>query len=83
VAKYELLVDGKARDRVASDEELRAWLTSYCEKHVEDDPDAAHVLIRRLSPWSWLTGGTLVPREDFLAGEPRTIAERMRRGQAP
>jgi hypothetical protein len=71
MAKYELLVDGKAHDRVASDEELRAWLRTYRDKHVEDDPDAAHVLIRRLSPWSWLTGGTLVPREEFLGREPR------------
>jgi hypothetical protein len=79
--KYELLVDGKARDRVRSDGELRAWLRGYRERHVEDDPDAVHVLIRRLSPWSWLTGGTLVPREEFLTGEPRTIAEQMRRAE--
>jgi hypothetical protein len=24
------------------------------------------VQVRRLSRWSWLTGGTLVPRERFL-----------------
>jgi hypothetical protein len=32
---------------------------------VEDDPSAAHVQIRRLSTWSWLTGGALVERERF------------------
>ena len=72
--RYELLVDGKARDRAGSDEELRAWLAGYREQHVEDDPDAVHVQIRRLSSWSWLTGGKLVPREPFLQGEPRTVA---------
>ena len=78
--KYELLVDGKKRDRVGADDELRAWLARYREEHVEDDPDAVHVQIRRLSRWSWLTGGTLVAREPFLRGEPRTVAERLRRG---
>ena len=77
--KYELLVDGKGRARVASDDELRAWLASYREEHAEDDPDAVHVQIRELSAWSWLTGGKLVAREPFLAGAPRTTAERLRR----
>jgi len=64
--RYELLVDGARRARVEGDGEVSAWLRSYRAEHVEDDPDAAHVLVRRLSPWSWLTGGTLVPRERFL-----------------
>ena len=31
----------------------------------KDDPAAAYVQIRRLSRWSWLTGGTLVDRQRF------------------
>jgi hypothetical protein len=66
VARYQLLVDGKGRGRAGSDEEVRAWLRAYREEHAEDDPDAAHVQVRRLSPLAWLTGGELVPREEFL-----------------
>jgi hypothetical protein len=66
VASYELLVDGERRGRVASDGDVRAWLRTYREEHAEDDPDAAHVQVRQLSRISWLTGGTLVPRERFL-----------------
>jgi hypothetical protein len=66
VPRYEILVDGRHRDRARSDEELRAWLRGYREKHEEDDPDAAHVQIRQTSKLSWLTGGKLVPREKFL-----------------
>jgi phenylpyruvate tautomerase PptA (4-oxalocrotonate tautomerase family) len=67
VAKYELLVDGDRRWRAKSEDEVRAWIRDYREEHAEDDPDATHVLVRRLSPWSWLTGGTLVDRDTFLA----------------
>ena len=67
MARYELLVDGGRAARVGSDDEVRRWLREYRSTHVEDDPDAAHVLVRELSRWSWLTGGRLVPRERFLA----------------
>ncbi len=65
-SKYELLVDGDRRWRAKTKDEARAWIRDYREEHAEDDPDAVHVQVRRLSPWSWLTGGSLVPREDFL-----------------
>ena len=45
---------------------MRAWLGEYCDEHAQDDPDATHVQIRRLSAWSWLTGGKLVGRQQFL-----------------
>ncbi len=64
--RYQVLVDGRGRERVGSEDELRAWLRMYREKHAEDDPDAVHVQVRELSPWSWLTGGKMVPRERFL-----------------
>jgi hypothetical protein len=66
VPKYELLVDGERRGRAGSDEEARTWIRAYRAEHGDDDPDAMHVQIRRLSSWSWLTGGRLVPRETFL-----------------
>jgi hypothetical protein len=66
VAKFELLVDGRGRWRAGSEDEVRAWLRDYREEHAADDPDAAHVQVRRLSRWSWLTGGELVDRERFL-----------------
>jgi hypothetical protein len=66
VAKYDLLVDGRKRWRAANEADLRAWLAEYCEEHETDDPDAAHVQIRRLTPFAWLTGGTIVEREQFL-----------------
>jgi hypothetical protein len=68
VAKYELLVDGRGRGRVDSDDAVRSWLVTYREEHAEDDPDAAHVQVRRVSGLAWLTGGTLVPREQFFSG---------------
>jgi hypothetical protein len=63
VARYELLIDGRSRWRARTEEDVRTWLREYCEEHAADDPDGAHVQIRRLSPWSWLTGGKLVDRE--------------------
>jgi hypothetical protein len=66
VAKYELLVDGASRWRAKDDDDVRRWLVEYREEHVDDDPDAVHVQIRKLGTWSWLTGGTMVDREDFL-----------------
>jgi cell wall-associated NlpC family hydrolase len=66
VAKYELLIDGTRRWKASSEEDVRAWLGEYTEEHAQDDPDAMHVQIRRLSAWSWLTGGKLVGRQQFL-----------------
>ena len=65
-SKYDLLIDGRKRWRAASEDDVRTWLTEYCEEHVQDDPDAVHVQVRRLSGWAWLTGGTLVDRDAFL-----------------
>lgn len=64
--KYELLVDGERRWRAKSRDEACAWIHDYREEHAADDPDAVHVQVRLLSPWSWLTGGSLAPTEDFL-----------------
>jgi hypothetical protein len=66
VARYELLVDGERRSKASSPEEVRSWLHSYRAEHVEDDPDAAHVQVRELSRLSWLTGGRLHDRDEFL-----------------
>jgi hypothetical protein len=66
VARYELLVDGRSRWRAKDDGDVCTWLAEYREEHVDDDPDATHVQIRKLGPWSWLTGGTMVERERFL-----------------
>ncbi len=66
MAKFELLIDGRGRWRAKSDADVREWLRDYREEHADDDPDAVHVQIRQLSAWSWLTGGTIVPREPFL-----------------
>ena len=48
------------------EEAVRAWIRTYRAEHVDTDKDAAHVQVRRLTRWSWLTGGALVPREEFL-----------------
>ena len=64
--RYELLVDGHREARVEDDDAARAWIREYRFEHVETDRDAAHVQVRALGRWSWLTGGTLVPREQFL-----------------
>src|SRR3954452_18013979 len=66
VARYELLIDGRGRWRAASEEDVREWLHEYQQEHAVDDPDAVHVQIRRLSRWSWLTGGRLLGRQQFL-----------------
>jgi len=66
VARYELLIDGRGRWRAASEDDVRQWLHEYQQEHAVDDPDAVHVQIRRLSRWSWLTGGRLVGRQQFL-----------------
>ena len=64
--KYELLVDGRRRGRAGSDDEVKRWLVEYRESHAEDDPDATHVQVRRLTRWSWLTGGQMVDRDRFV-----------------
>ena len=66
MARYELLVDGRSRWRAKDENDVRSWLREYRDEHVDDDPEAAHVQVRRLSRWSWLTGGTIVDRDEFL-----------------
>ena len=66
MADYALLVDGERVAKLASREDVRAWLETYREEHVEDDPSAAHVQIIERGPLSWLTGGKLVDRLQFL-----------------
>jgi cell wall-associated NlpC family hydrolase len=65
MAKYEVLIDGRSRWRAKSDDDLRRWLAEYSEEHAVEDPDATHVQIRRLSAFSWLTGGKIVDRTLF------------------
>jgi hypothetical protein len=66
VASYELLVDGQSRWKASGEDGVRTWLAEYRQEHVEDDPDAAHVQVRRLGRLAWLTGGRMVDREEFL-----------------
>ena len=66
MARFELLVDGRSRWKAKSEEDARAWLREYRDEHEHDDPDAVHVQVRKLSHWSWLTGGKVVDRESLL-----------------
>jgi hypothetical protein len=66
MSRYELLIDGHSRWKAGSDDDVRRWIAEYREEHSDDDPDAAHVQVRRLSAFAWLTGGTLVGRGLFL-----------------
>ncbi len=66
MARYELLIDGRRRWKADTEDGVRKWLAEYREEHAEDDPDAAHVQVRRLSPFAWLTGGKLLDRTFFL-----------------
>jgi len=66
MAKYELLVDGERQSRVDSADDVHAWLRDYRTEHAQDDPDAAHVQVRELSSWAWLTGGRLLDLDSFL-----------------
>jgi hypothetical protein len=75
MARYQLLVDGEAQGTAASDDEARTWIRAYRTEHAQDDPDATHVQVRKLSALSWLTGGSLVPRGDFLDGPPHHSVE--------
>jgi hypothetical protein len=65
-ARYELMVDGSRRAKAATEDEVRSWLLGYREEHAEDDPDATHVQVLENRKWSFFTGGSLVPREQFL-----------------
>lgn len=73
--RYELLVDGEARGKAGSDEEARAWLRDYRSEHADDDPDATHVQVRKLSALSWFTGGSLVPPAELVDGSLRSVGE--------
>lgn len=64
--RYELLVDGHREVRVDDEDAARDWIREYRFEHIETDRDATHVQVRKLSRLAWLTGGTLVPREQFL-----------------
>jgi hypothetical protein len=66
MAGYALLVDGERVTRVATEDDVRAWLAKYRDEHAEDDPSAAHVQIIERGPFAWLTGGKLVDRLNFL-----------------
>jgi hypothetical protein len=67
MAHYELLIDGRRRWKTASEDDVRRWLSEYRDEHADDDPDATHVQVMRLSLLSWLTGGaTLVEPRRFL-----------------
>jgi gamma-D-glutamyl-L-lysine dipeptidyl-peptidase len=61
------MIDGESRWRAESEDDVRQWLREYGVEHAEDDPDATHVQIRKLSRLSWLTGGKLVSRAGFLS----------------
>jgi hypothetical protein len=66
VAKFELLIDGRKRWRASSEDDVRRWIAEYRAEHAEDDPDATHVQVMRLSPFSWLTGGSIDDPQRFL-----------------
>jgi len=67
MAHYELLIDGRRRWKAATEDDVRRWLGEYRDEHADDDPDATHVQVMRLSPFSWLTGGAaLVEPTRFL-----------------
>ena len=64
--QYEILLDGERAAKVASVDDVRAWIEAYRDEHVEDDPGGAHIQILERGRFSWLTGGKLVDRENFL-----------------
>jgi hypothetical protein len=64
--QYEILVDGERAAKVPSPEAVRAWMETYRDQHEEDDPGGAHVQILERGRLSWMTGGKLVDRENFL-----------------
>jgi hypothetical protein len=64
--QYEILVDGERAAKVASADDVRAWIETYRDEHAEDDPGGAHVQILERGRFSWMTGGKLVDRESIL-----------------
>lgn len=66
MSDYALLVDGERVAKVASEDEVRSWLTNYRDEHTEDDPGAAHVQIIERGRIAWLTGGKLLDRRQFF-----------------
>jgi hypothetical protein len=63
---YAILVDGRRVAKVASEEDVRSWLTKYRDEHTEDDPGAAHVQIIERRSMAWLRGGKLLDRRQFF-----------------
>lgn len=63
---YAVLVDGERVAKVASEDEVRSWLTKYREEHSQDDPGAAHVQIIERGRLGWLKGGKLLDRRQFF-----------------
>src|SRR5438105_4471688 len=49
MAHYELLIDGRRRWKAATEDDVRRWLIEYRDEHVEDDPDATHVQVKKVS----------------------------------
>jgi hypothetical protein len=68
LASFDILLDGERVARVGSSGDVLAWIAKYRDDHAEDDPAGAHLQILQRGSLGWLTGGKLVPREDFLAG---------------
>ena len=66
MTEYALLVDGERVARMASEDDVRSWLTTYRDEHTEDDPGAAHVQIIERGRLAWLTGGKLLDRRQFF-----------------
>ena len=54
---------------------MRTWLRGYRAEHAQEDPDAAHVQVRELTPWAWVTGGRLIDRDEFLDDSPLRAVE--------
>lgn len=69
------MVDGSRRAKAASEAEVRTWLRRYQADHAEDDPAATHVQVLRRTRWSFVTGGSLVPREQFFDGPLTTVGD--------
>ncbi len=68
---YAILIDGARVARVNTEDDLRTWIATYQKDHSEDDPAAVHIQILERGTFAWLTGGKLVPREDFIPGSSR------------
>jgi hypothetical protein len=64
--RYAILLDGERVAQATGEADVRAWIARYREQHEEDDPAAAHLQVLERRALSWLTGGKLVDREQFL-----------------